>query len=198
MLCRLPHPSAGRSSVMKTGATMFQCFCYIRSAQAIQSRDKDDLTVILPSFGENSLYSYDCSLREEYHKWHSHRSIRRVSITTPPPLTTTPPPIITIRRPTITNGASIKRRRSTRRRLSSIASLPTNIPRPPTVILTNDDGKRGFIEVAPKGQARNLRSSCRRGRSDLVADAGLVAPMDRRLLAPRPRRDARIIRSNPG
>jgi uncharacterized protein YjbJ (UPF0337 family) len=35
----VPHPSAGRGSVMKTGATMFQCFCYIRSAQAIQSRD---------------------------------------------------------------------------------------------------------------------------------------------------------------
>ena len=31
MLCRLPHPSAGRGSVMKTGATTFQCFCYIRS-----------------------------------------------------------------------------------------------------------------------------------------------------------------------
>src|ERR1700688_1957962 len=29
---------------METGATMFQCFCYIRSAQAIQSRDKDDLS----------------------------------------------------------------------------------------------------------------------------------------------------------
>src|ERR1700730_9217677 len=28
----------------ETGATMFQCFCYIRSAQAIQSRDKDDLS----------------------------------------------------------------------------------------------------------------------------------------------------------
>ena len=28
MLCRLPPPSAGRGSVMKTGATMFQCFCY--------------------------------------------------------------------------------------------------------------------------------------------------------------------------
>ncbi len=26
------------------GATMFRCFCYIRSAQAIQSRDKDDLS----------------------------------------------------------------------------------------------------------------------------------------------------------
>jgi hypothetical protein len=24
------------------------------------------------------------------------------------------------------------------------------------VILTNDDGKRAFIEIAPKGQARNL------------------------------------------
>jgi hypothetical protein len=48
MLCRLPHPSAGRGSVMKTGATMFQCFCYIRSTQAIQSRE-DDLTVILRS-----------------------------------------------------------------------------------------------------------------------------------------------------
>src|SRR5580704_13812619 len=140
MLCRLPHPSAGRSSVMKTGATMFQCFCYIRSAQAIQSRDKDDLTVILPSFGENSLYSYDCSLREEYHKWHSHRSIRRVSITIRRPLTTTPPRIITIRRPIITISASTKTRRSTQPRPTNIASSPTNIPRLPTVILKNDDG----------------------------------------------------------
>src|SRR5580704_11431970 len=128
MLCRLPHPSAGRGSVMKTGATMFQCFCYIRSAQAIQSRDKDDLTVILPSFGENSLYSYDCSLREEYHKWHSHRSIRRVSIT--------------IRRPIITISASTKTRRSTQPRPTNIASSPTNIPRLPTVILKNDDETR--------------------------------------------------------
>jgi uncharacterized protein YbjT (DUF2867 family) len=64
-------------------------------------------------------------------------------------------------------------------RLSTIASLPTTIPRPPTFILTNDDGRRGFIEVAPKGQARNLLSSCRRGDLVLVADASLVAPMDR-------------------
>ena len=42
-ICRLPQPSAGHGSVMETGATMFRCFCYIRSAQAIQSRDKDDL-----------------------------------------------------------------------------------------------------------------------------------------------------------
>jgi hypothetical protein len=42
-----PLARAGRGSVMKTGTTMFQCFCYIRSTQAIQSRDKDDLTVIL-------------------------------------------------------------------------------------------------------------------------------------------------------
>jgi hypothetical protein len=35
MLCRLPHPSAGRGSVMEIGATMCQCFCYIRSAQPI-------------------------------------------------------------------------------------------------------------------------------------------------------------------
>src|SRR5580704_18728809 len=148
MLCRLPHPSAGRGSVMKTGATMFQCFCYIRSAQAIQSRDKDDLTVILPSFGENSLYSYDCSLREEYHKWHSHRSIRRVSITIRRPLTTTPPRIITIRRPIITNSASTKRQRSTPPRLSTIARWPTNIPRPPTVILTNEDGTNASLPAS--------------------------------------------------
>jgi hypothetical protein len=31
---------AGRGNVMKTGATMFQCFCYIRSAEAIQSGTK--------------------------------------------------------------------------------------------------------------------------------------------------------------
>src|ERR1700730_4194571 len=42
MLCRLPHPSAG--SVMKTGATMFQCFCYIRSHSSYPRRDKDDLS----------------------------------------------------------------------------------------------------------------------------------------------------------
>ena len=61
-------------------------------------------------------------------------------------------------------------------RLSTIASLPTTIPRPPTFI---HDGRRGFIEVAPKGQARNLLSSCRRGDLVLVADASLVAPMNR-------------------
>ena len=40
----LPPAAAERRRVMETGATMFQCFCYIRSAQAIQSRDKDDLS----------------------------------------------------------------------------------------------------------------------------------------------------------
>src|SRR5580704_18900258 len=95
-------------------------------------------------------YVLTFTLREEYRKWHSHRSIRRASITTTPPLTTMPPRIITTRRPIITSLASTKRGRSTQLRLSTIASLPTNIPRLPTVILTNDDGMRGFIAVAPR------------------------------------------------
>ncbi len=36
--------------------------------------------------------------------------------------------------------ASSKRQRSSQLPLSNIASLPPNIPRLPTVILTNDDG----------------------------------------------------------
>jgi hypothetical protein len=35
-----------------------------------------------------------------------------------------------------------KEAKSTRLRLSDIASWPTNIPRLPTIILTNDDGTR--------------------------------------------------------
>jgi outer membrane usher protein len=37
--------------------------------------------------------------------------------------------------------------------ISLIASSLTNIPRLPTVILTNDDGTRGFIEIALKHSA---------------------------------------------
>ena len=42
----LPPAAAERRPRQRYGdwATMFQCFCYIRSAQAIQSRDKDDLS----------------------------------------------------------------------------------------------------------------------------------------------------------
>src|SRR6202045_1145533 len=88
-------------------------------------------------------YALTFTLRGEYRKWQRHRSIRRVSITIRRPLTTTLPRIITTRRPIITISASTKRRRSTQLRLSNIASLPTNIPRLPTVILINDDGPRG-------------------------------------------------------
>src|SRR6202040_2009281 len=95
-------------------------------------------------------YALTFTLREEYRKWHSHRSIRRVSITIWRPLTTTLPRIITTRRPIITMSASTKRRRITQLRLSNIASLPTNIPRLPTVILINDDGKRGRGWPSPR------------------------------------------------
>jgi hypothetical protein len=95
-------------------------------------------------------YALTFTLSEEERKWHRHRSIRRVSITIRRPLTTTLPRIITTRRPIITNSASTRRRRSTQLRLSTIASLPTNTPRLPTVILINDDGPRGRGWPSPR------------------------------------------------
>jgi hypothetical protein len=63
------------------------------------------------------------------------------------------PHTIIIRQAITTILASTRRRRSTQLLLSSIASSLTNIPRLPTVILTNDDGTRGFIEIALKHSA---------------------------------------------
>src|SRR3984893_16122644 len=103
-------------------------------------------------------YALTFTLREEYRKWQRHRSIRRMSITIRRPLTTTLPRIITTRRPIITISASTKRRRITQLRLSNIASLPTNIPRLPTVILINDDGPRGRGWPSPRRHHVRMQS----------------------------------------
>jgi hypothetical protein len=73
------------------------------------------------------------------HRWHSHRSIRRVSIITWQPLTTMPLRIIIIRPSIITPSASMTKPSSTQLRLTNIANSLTNIPRLPALILINDD-----------------------------------------------------------
>ena len=70
-------------------------------------------------------------------KW-QNQSIRRASIITRQPLTTTPPHIIIIRPSITTRSASMKKPSNMQLRLTNIANLLTNIPRPPTLILISD------------------------------------------------------------
>ena len=78
--------------------------------------------------------------------------IRRVSIITRRPLTITPPHTITIRRAITTTGEHKEAKEHAAAALEH-SELLTNIPRLPTVILTNDDRTRGFIKIAPKHSA---------------------------------------------
>ncbi len=94
------------------------------------------------------------ALMKESDKWHSHRSIRRVSITFWRLLTTKPLRIIISRPLIFTISANTKRRRSTQLRLTNIASSPTNIRRLPTVILRR----------RPNADYHGLRDDQRRSR----------------------------------
>jgi hypothetical protein len=89
---------------------------------------------------------------KESEKWHSHRSIRRVSITFWRLLTTKPLRITTSRPLIVTTSVNTKRRRSMQLRLMSIANSPTNIRRVPTVILCRQPN--ADHRLLPVGQAQ--------------------------------------------
>src|SRR5271166_2577919 len=79
---------------------------------------------------------------EDNTPWQRPQSIRPVSIIIRQPLITTRPPTIIIKPPIIMTSASTKRRRSTPKRLTNIASRDASTPRPPTNIPINDGHKR--------------------------------------------------------
>jgi hypothetical protein len=72
-------------------------------------------------------------------RWHNHRSIRRRSIITQPPLIIMPPLIIIIRLSIITRWGSMRTQSAMQPRLRNIVNLLINIRLLHTHILKNND-----------------------------------------------------------
>jgi hypothetical protein len=77
---------------------------------------------MLPEKDMRDLILFVLSQKGETPRWHKHRSIRRRSIITWPPLTTMSQRIITIKLSTITPLASTRRQSNMQLRLTSIVN----------------------------------------------------------------------------
>jgi hypothetical protein len=131
------------------------------------------------------------NLGKEHHKWPSHRSIRRATITIKRRLTIKPPHTITFRRHTITILVSMTKQENTQLWRSNTANKATSTPRLPTATLRSNGWARGWrrsTRAAPRRRwrlPRRRRAVCDLRPGGITGDIAQARPG--RLLAHRGR-----------